>query len=73
MPKSVRQEKVTLWAICDALLEHRYDTRSSGSKPNAPGWHVCSCGAWEGYWCSFESEHLAPEILRKINDQRREI
>lgn len=66
-PAPVDADTVVKWAVIDALQGHRYDYNNKGSKPNDPGWHTCSCGEWEGYWCAFESEHLAVEILRGLS------
>lgn len=65
-PAPVDADNAARWAVIDALQGHRYDYANKGSKPNDPGWHVCSCGGWEGYWCVFESEHLSLEILRSV-------
>lgn len=38
----------------DELLRHRFEINDHGEKPDDPGWHVCSCGGWEGYWCDWQ-------------------
>lgn len=52
------------WAVLDTLRAHRYDIADRGSKPDDPGWHVCSCG-WEGYWCDFQP-HIAERIVARL-------
>jgi hypothetical protein len=49
------------YAFQDVVRQHRYDYRNKGSKPADPGWHVCSCGGWEGYWSGFEP-HVADHL-----------
>lgn len=58
----------TLSAVVQALRTHTYDYRTKGSRPDDPGWHMCRCGEWAGYWCDFYDEHLAPEILKVLGD-----
>ena len=65
-PAPTDTDTAARWAVIDTLQGHRYDYNDKGSKPNDPGWHACSCGEWEGYWCAFESEHLSVEILRSL-------
>ena len=54
------------YAVAQALRRHHYDTCTTGTRPDDPGWHPCRCGKWEGYWCDFYDEHLAPEILAAL-------
>lgn len=56
------------YAVVQALRTHTYDYRTKGSRPDDPGWHMCRCGEWAGYWCDFYDEHLAPEILKVLGD-----
>jgi hypothetical protein len=47
------------------LQDHRYVYWVSGSKPDDPGWHACSCG-WEGYWSAFHphvADHLRAVVM----------
>jgi len=50
------------WLVLEELRRHRYDLANKGSKPTDPGWHACSCGAWEGYWCDYQP-HVAEQIV----------
>lgn len=59
------------YTLQDVLRTHRYDTRTKGSKPDDPGWHECSCGAWEGYWSDFHP-HVA-DHLRAVVVQAAEV
>ena len=52
------------YQLQDVLQSHRYELRDGGSKPTDPGWHPCSCGAWEGYWSWFHP-HVA-DVLRAL-------
>lgn len=55
------RRSVTEWTVLTGLRNHRYDIGAKGSKPDDPGWHVCSCG-WEGYWCDWQP-HVAEQII----------
>lgn len=59
------------YALQDVLQGHRYEIRKKGSKPDDPGWHECSCGAWEGYWSDFHP-HVA-DHLRAVVVQAAEV
>jgi hypothetical protein len=52
----------------DVLRSHDYDYQNKGSKPDDPGWHVCKCGTWEGYWSGFHphvADHLRAVIVAR--------
>lgn len=55
------------YAVEVALREHVYDYTLKGSRPDDPGWNVCRCRQWEGYWCDFNGDHLAVEVLRALD------
>jgi len=54
------------YATVQALRTHTYGYEKKGSKTDDPGWHMCRCEEWEGYWCDFYDDHLAPEILKAL-------
>lgn len=49
------------YALEDVVRKHRYEYDRKGIKPDDPGWHECSCGAWQGYWSGFHS-HVADHL-----------
>lgn len=54
------------YALEDVLRQHRYDYKQKGVKPDDPGWHVCSCGEWQGYWSGFHphvADHLRAVVM----------
>lgn len=56
------------YAVVQALRKHSYGYENRGSRPDDPGWHACRCQDWEGYWCNFYDDHLAPEILQALKE-----
>lgn len=54
------------YAVVKALRTHTYGYEKKGSRTDDPGWHMCRCEDWEGYWCDFYDDHLAPEILKEL-------
>jgi hypothetical protein len=53
------------WLVLTALRRHLYVYGDKGSKPSDPGWHVCSCGSWEGYWSGYQP-HVAEQIVAAL-------
>lgn len=53
------------YALQEIIQRHRYDYDNKGTKPQAPGWHMCSCGAWEGYWSGFQP-HVANHLRNAV-------
>ena len=54
------------WAFLSVVQSHRYDYADKGDKPDDPGWHVCTCRTWQGYWTGFDTHvtnHLRKEAL----------
>lgn len=64
---AARERRDDGWLRAEALRAHYYDIRDRGSKPEDPGWHVCTCG-WEGYWIDWHT-HVA-DILEPVADAR---
>ena len=56
------------WAFQNVLSSHRYDYSDKGSKTDDPGWHVCTCRHWEGYWSAFDG-HVT-NYLREVALER---
>jgi hypothetical protein len=58
------------YEILSALRLHSYDSHIRGSeKPDDPGWHVCRCGAWQGYWSSWHihvTDHVRSLVLVQL-------
>lgn len=49
----------------EIIQSHRYDYLDKGSKPQDPGWHMCSCRTWEGYWSGYEP-HVANHLRNAV-------
>lgn len=63
-PSGTAARAATEWVVLDAIRAHHYHYSNKGSKPDDPGWHVCSCG-WEGYWCDWQP-HVAERITEAL-------
>lgn len=60
------------YALQDVVRRHRYVIDMKGDKPDVPGWHPCSCGSWQGYWCDFEphvADHLRTVVTAANNSE----
>jgi hypothetical protein len=68
-PDPVKPWLEPTWLILTELRRHRYDYGGKGTKPADPGWHVCACEAWEGYWCDYQP-HVAEQVDTALAPRR---